>query len=208
MMRVANTDKFSCTATKNISSSNLSVVKASPYFTLDANSSTAAMTYHKSGGQEVRFGINGAQDVVWLWNVGSTLYPNSTLSIKKNNYVTQVSLTTTSTSWISSSDGQLKDVQHVLSGCREKLALIQPVCYKWKETYDSSDQTCHLGVIAQEVQQQFPEVVFAHTEEESGEERLGVEYSSLVAPLIACCNELSTALTRLEARVAALEAAP
>ena len=118
--------------------------------------------------------------------------------MKRNNFVTQVSLTTTSTSWISSSDSRLKDVVEPLQDNVSKLATCTPVKYRWKPEHAGEDTTTHLGLIAQEVQGVYPEVVSAGN---TAEQYLSLEYTALIPALVGAINELA-------ARVAALEARP
>ena len=121
----------------------------------------------------------------------------STLSVKRDSFVTQVSLTTTSTNWISSSDSRLKDVVEPLQDNISKLATCTPVKYRWKPEHAGGDTTTHLGLIAQEVQGVYPEVVSVGN---TAEGYLSLEYTALIPALVGAINELS-------ARVAALEAA-
>ena len=72
------------------------------------------------------------------------------------------------------------------------------VTFDWKELSDEQKETIHsheghdLGVIAQEVQAQYPELV---TEREHG--HLAVDYSKLTAVLIQAVKELSAKVDEL-----------
>jgi hypothetical protein len=100
-----------------------------------------------------------------------------------------------------SSDRRLKQNFQSLTNCLEKVYKLRGVSFSWvdntKELIGSTlDDKRHIGLIAQEVQEVFPEVV-----SEIHEGRyLGVDYSSLVPLLVESINELNTRTKILEAR--------
>lgn len=117
------------------------------------------------------------------------------------------------------SDSRLKDVDSDLTGCLDKLANIQPVKYSWKENSQqrrSVGDRLEIGLLAEEVQAQFPELV---SEMEWGEvtganpetlneqlgTTLGVDYGRMTAVLIQALNEAKARIETLEAKVSALE---
>ena len=125
------------------------------------------------------------------------------------------------TGFVNVSDSRLKDVDSNLTGCLDKLANIQPVKYSWKENSQqrrSVGDGLEIGLLAQEVQAQFPELV---SEMEWGEVNgsnpetlneqlgttLGVDYGRMTAVLIQALNEAKERIETLETKVAALEAA-
>ena len=124
------------------------------------------------------------------------------------------------TAFTNVSDSRLKDVDSNLTGCLDKLASIQPVKYTWKENSQqrrSMGDGLEIGLLAEEVQAQFPELV---SEMEWGEitganpetlneqlgTTLGVDYGRMTAVLIQALNEAKTRIETLETKVAALEA--
>ena len=124
------------------------------------------------------------------------------------------------TSFPNVSDSRLKDVDSNLTGCLDKLANIQPVKYTWKENSQqrrSIGTGVEIGLLAQEVQAQFPELVsdmgwceVAGNNPETLNEQLGttlsVDYGRMTAVLIQALNEAKEQIDTLKARVAALEA--
>ncbi|MCW3784652.1 tail fiber domain-containing protein [Defluviimonas salinarum] len=90
------------------------------------------------------------------------------------------------------SDKRLKDKIETLEGTDglNGLRKIRPVTYEWKQ-----DHRAAMGVIAQEVEEVYPQVVQTN---EAGLK--AVDYTQLIAPMIAAIQEL-------DARVQALEAA-
>jgi len=97
-----------------------------------------------------------------------------------------------------SSDERLKENIQELDGALDKVNAMRGVTFDWKELSDEQKETIHsheghdLGVIAQEVQAQYPELV---TEREHG--HLAVDYSKLTAVLIQAVKELSAKVDEL-----------
>jgi len=102
-----------------------------------------------------------------------------------------------------------------------KLANIQPVKYTWKENSQqrrSVGEGVEIGMLAQEVQAQFPELVASvnngqinGSNPETLNEQLGttlhIDYSRMTAVLVQALKEAKERIETLETKVAALEAA-
>jgi hypothetical protein len=79
----------------------------------------------------------------------------------------------------------------------EKLQQLRGVTWEWREEApEEAKEQPGLGVIAQEVEKVFPELV---TTDDQG--RKQVEYSGLIAPLIEAVKELDDRVRALEARL-------
>jgi hypothetical protein len=117
--------------------------------------------------------------------------------------------------WLKWSDGDLKqDIQPLENGL-DRLSRLRGVRYKLKDEPEETKRE-HVGVIAQEVEQEFPELVFT---DKNGYK--AVDYGGLIAPLIESVKELKAKNksnririkdledknTVLEKRIAALEKA-
>jgi Chaperone of endosialidase len=93
-----------------------------------------------------------------------------------------------------------------LDGALDKLEHVRGVAFVWDES--SSDRGVpgqpSIGVIAQEVEEVFPELVFDSGDEEGYK---GVDYSGLTAALIEAAKELKAENEALRSRVEALEQA-
>ena len=103
------------------------------------------------------------------------------------------------------SDGRLKtDIVNLEDGYLEKFNTVRLVNFKWKAAPDSPAQ---MGVIAQEIEEIFPDLV---SEDEdaigTGETYKAVSYSKLNTIALKVIQELSAKVETLEARIAALEA--
>jgi hypothetical protein len=105
-----------------------------------------------------------------------------------------VVLTAGSTAWASASDIRLKDIEKPIENAVESLSTLQTVYYSWK---DSEDKSLHIGFIAQEVEEVFPEVVI----ESSIDEMKGVKYTELIPVLVAAIKELKVENNLLKARL-------
>jgi hypothetical protein len=134
-----------------------------------------------------------------------------------------------STGTYQGSDSRLKDIVEPISGgILDKLAGIQPVKYRWKENTDQRESVgdgIQIGLIAQEVEEHFPELVKEITHNcpinpenlEDGQfdsscslnHELGttktLEYQHLTAVLVEALKEAKTRIETLEAKVTALE---
>lgn len=97
-----------------------------------------------------------------------------------------------------SSDERLKENIEELGGALDKVKALRGVSFDWKELSEEERKTIHsheghdIGVIAQEVQAQYPEIV---TEREHG--HLAVDYGKLTAVLIQAVKELSAKVDEL-----------
>ncbi len=92
-----------------------------------------------------------------------------------------------------------------------RLMDLRPVSFRWKAEIDGSNR---LGLIAQDVQQVFPEVVKTHDfkiDEETGEkivtenEWLGINYSQLIPALISAMQQQQRLIENLQSRIDTLE---
>tara|TARA_S200002703_G_scaffold65857_1_gene56957 strand:- start:1574 stop:2752 length:1179 start_codon:yes stop_codon:yes gene_type:complete len=120
------------------------------------------------------------------------------------------------TAFTNVSDSRLKDVDSNLTGCLDKLANIQPVKYTWKENSQqrrSMGEGLEIGLLAQEVQAQFPELVSdmewpevtganPETLNEQLGTTLGVDYGRMTAVLIQALNEAKVRIETLQGMVA------
>ena len=129
----------------------------------------------------------------YFGNNGSTLIKTATDHQFRNaSDVTVVEFTSTGVGRFDndvvayySSDENLKDNIKELQSPLEKLSRIRGVTFDWnnnQDTYEGSD----IGVIAQEVQRQFPELTTTRSDG-----YMAVKYEKLTAVLIAAVNELA-----------------
>lgn len=107
-------------------------------------------------------------------NVGiNKKLPTQKLEVTGNVKATMLILT---------SDASLKKDIQPLTHALDKISQIKGVSFEWKD--NSNDQRQHMGVLAQDVEKIFPESVYG----EDGAK--GVDYPSLIAPLIEAVKEL------------------
>ncbi len=86
------------------------------------------------------------------------------------------------TAFFYASDSRMKENIVPLTNSLDKVRLLNGYNFQWKESGQKD-----IGVIAQEIEVQFPDIV--HTNEYTGMK--SVEYGNLVAPLIESIKELS-----------------
>lgn len=110
------------------------------------------------------------------------------------------------TSFPTSSDEKFKTKVEPLTNVLEKLEKVRGVSFEWNEVYESMGRSTHrreIGVIAQEVEPQFPELVSTWGEEGNR----AVDYGRLSAVLLEAVKELRAKNDALEARIEKLEKA-
>lgn len=126
--------------------------------------------------------------------IGATAYTGN-LTVRNTTTSCTIGNGTGTTSC--SSDRRLKKDIKPLQNSLEKIIALQGVSFAWKKTGEHT-----IGLIAQDVETQFPELVT--TDEETGMK--GVAYPSLVAPLIESIKTLKAENDTLRQRIEALEA--
>lgn len=97
------------------------------------------------------------------------------------------------------SDARLKeDIKPLGDGVLEKVKQLNAKTYLWKDNLMGKGDKREIGLIAQEVQEVFPEVV----SKVGMDDNLGIAYQNLVPVLVAAIKELSAKVEALEAQVA------
>jgi hypothetical protein len=96
----------------------------------------------------------------------------------------------TATDFNTSSDANLKDDVCVIENSLDKVIQINGVSFKWKVGGEKS-----LGVIAQNIEEVFPELV------KDGEDHKSVNYNGLIGVLIEAVKELSDEVKELKERL-------
>ena len=120
-----------------------------------------------------------------------------------NNNVGNISVTTSSTSYNTSSDYRLKDTIAPMTGALAKVALLKPCTYKWK--VDGSDGQ---GFIAHELAEVVAGCVTGEkdaVDAEGNPQYQGIDTSFLVATLAAAIQEQQALIEALTTRLTALE---
>jgi hypothetical protein len=109
---------------------------------------------------------------------------------------------TVTTSGGSTSDATLKTNIQNISGALGKVCQLRGVNFEFiDEQLDTSNNGVQLGVIAQEVEAQYPEIVVTRDDGIKS-----VRYDRLVAPLIEAVKELKAELDAAKSEIAALKA--
>jgi hypothetical protein len=141
--------------------------------------------------------------VKWSTNINGTDYRHRGLTIDRSGLLYQVGDSqffggiSHTGPIIQSSDFNLKKNISDLNGSLSSILSLRPVRYELKENANNGET---VGLIAQEVQAVYPELVHQN---ESG--LLSLEYSKLVAPLIGAIQEQQNQISVLEQRIHDLE---
>jgi hypothetical protein len=144
---------------------------------------------------------------------GSMAIGNNTVGTIMNLYYTgsgsavnvgSIVITTTTSSFVGTSDYRLKeDVVPLTSGI-STIAALKPISYKWK-----ADQSVGEGFIAHELGKVIPLALFGAKDalnEDGSIKPQGIDMTKIVPHLVKAIQELSAKNDALEARLAALEA--
>ena len=119
------------------------------------------------------------------------------------------------TEWYESSDARLKKDVHTLTGALDKVLKLRGVSFYWKSREEMAalkgvpadsvdygyDNVKHIGVIAQELEAEYPELVST-----DGDGFKSVGYANLTPILIEAVKELKAEKDELKAEKDALEA--
>jgi hypothetical protein len=119
-----------------------------------------------------------------------------------NGFVSQTNSTTVA--YTTSSDYRLKENIKPLQNALDRVSLLKPVAFKWKESNDIGE-----GFIAHELAEIIPDAVCGNKDDidNNGNPKYqGVDTSFLVATLTAAIQEQQTIINDLKARIESLEA--
>jgi hypothetical protein len=117
--------------------------------------------------------------------------------------VGEISVTTTSTSYVTSSDYRLKHDIQPMTGALAKVAALKPCTYKW-----NADDSNGEGFIAHELQEVCPSAVTGEKDAVDAEGKpvyQGIDTSFVVPLLTAALQEAVAKIESLTARIEALE---
>ena len=95
------------------------------------------------------------------------------------------------------SDQKLKTEIYAIENPLEKLTLLSGKTFRWRQPLSEEDEGVQMGLIAQDVQKVFPEIV-----REGRDGLLRVAYMSLIAPIIEAIKLLKTEIENLKIEIA------
>jgi hypothetical protein len=162
-------------------------------------------------GGNIIFGVTAAYDTALLWRQDFTggihgrIYANGSPRV----YVISgesggVYLSSGATSWTANSDERLKDINGEIENAVEKLLTLRTVNFSWKSDESKKE---NLGLIAQDVEKQFPQLIDKGELGKTGEEEqtdkteyLGVRYQELIPVLVAAIKELKAEIEILKTK--------
>jgi hypothetical protein len=113
-------------------------------------------------------------------------------------YELEVDGTVCADDYVTNCDLRLKKDVEPIEKALERIARLRGVTFHWKD--GKKDKGQQLGVIAQEIEDVFPQVVYT-----DGKGYKSVDYSNLVAPLIEAVKELKAENETLKQRLEAVE---
>jgi hypothetical protein len=180
------------------STSHLNGLETWGYITSGESGSTGRINVKDSAG-EVRVQLSGASNnnsFINGWNFGiRTNSPSAPLCVGATISDGSWAL---ANEWSTRSDIRFKENLVELDQALEKLGGVGGYYYNWK---NGADKTRQIGVVAQEIEQVFPELVSTGTDGYKA-----VDYGRLTAVLIQAVKELKAENDLLKERMAILEA--
>jgi len=161
--------------------------------------------------------IGGSSSSILAFQIGGTgksyIYHNSTDWVLQNNsggtiYVQGTSggvyLSNGATSWTANSDERLKNINNNINNAVEKLMTLRAVNFSWKSDKTNKE---NLGLIAQEVEKVFPQVIDKNKLNNGVDKKLdeteylGVRYQDLVPVLVKAIQEQQSQIEELKAKI-------
>lgn len=101
----------------------------------------------------------------------------------------------TASSYITSSDRRLKDhIGYIKDKAVDFIRKLKPAIFRFKE----KDESTHAGFYAQDVEEADPWGAFVTEEEKDGKPYKMLDYTGLIAPLVAYCQQLERRIEALE----------
>jgi hypothetical protein len=150
-------------------------------------------------------GTQAAQYVGYIFNTG-----NVGIGTSPSSYKLDVNGTIHYTSLSASSDGRFKKNVQVISNPLDKLSSIRGVRFEWNEFINDRRNGYELnkptfGVIAQELEEVFPELVSIWKLSDDCADARSVNYEKIIPILIEAVKELNNKNKLLESRILNLE---
>jgi hypothetical protein len=174
-------------------------------------SNRALLELNHTGSALIGLKINDTQKAYFYHN-NVNLYIENMLaggSIYVISNSAGVYLTSGGTSWTSNSDERLKNINGEIENAVDKLMTLRTVNYSWKN--DETEKE-NLGLIAQDVEKVFPELIDKNKlpskpneNQEDETEYLGVRYQELIPVLVKAIQEQQSTICSQSQKIAILE---
>jgi hypothetical protein len=164
------------------------------------------ITIAGDAGQSAILGFKvGSTDRAYIFVSASDTYIDNTTgtgNVVVLNGTGGVKLERNATSWISNSDERLKNINGTIENAIDKINTLRAINFSWK-TDETNKEV--LGLIAQDVEKVFPQVVnksklakSIDNDNEDETEYLGVRYTELIPVLVAAIQELQAQINELK----------
>jgi ribosomal protein L31 len=172
---------------------------------LQPSTGRASVSINGSTNSIVSFGVGGALKG-YIYHGGTQMYIENSISGGALNVNSGgaggVLLNSGATSWVSASDIRLKNINSNIENAIDKLLTLRAINFSWKS--DSTNKEV-LGLIAQEVEVVFPQVVDTNklpnspsNPSEDEIEYLGIRYTEMIPVLVKAIQELTARVQYLE----------
>jgi hypothetical protein len=187
---------------------------ATPYLRLNTIVAEAALRLSKNDALKWQLGWNEGSGYVYFWGGGgagtSLVIEDVTgevgIGTSSPGYLLDVAGVCPASSFPTSSDARFKENVEQVTDALAKLQRIRGVAFDWNERYEALGRSTghrEIGVIAQEVETVFPELVTTWGDDDYR----AVDYGRLTGVLTEAVKELKAENDALRARIEALEQA-
>jgi len=168
-----------------------------PGSTLDINHPTSPSNSIFSSGNGLSVRNTGSSGTTWLQYAVNS---DGSYAWFKNSNAVKAQIDGNNGNWVPGSDRKLKkNIKALNENQLEKIMALRPTSYQFKN--QESDRIT-FGLIAQEVQDVYPEIVVPMGE---GSEQLGVSYTELIPVLIAGMQEQQTQIDERDEKIEQLK---
>ncbi|MFA5199168.1 MAG: tail fiber domain-containing protein [Candidatus Omnitrophota bacterium] len=210
LSRVSANDHWDALRVDNVGSWSQNIGKHANILFTDGSSRVAAIGATYDGYGRLDFhsfysGGSGSDDNVLMTirgngNVGiGTISPSYTLSVAGTIWANGSAIVADATSW---SDIRLKEDIKQLNGCLDKIVNLQGLYYHWKKSEFTKNfpKGRQIGIIAQEMEKEFPELVMTDKEGYKS-----ISYDKFTAVLLEAIKEQENKINSQQAVIKSLE---
>jgi len=189
----------------------LGITGNDPYVVLNTTNNKTGLKLQKNGTTEWEMAWNQGSGYLYFYNSGTRMVIEDAtgdvgIGTSTPGYKLDVAGAAHASSFPTSSDARFKENVEQLTGVLDKLDRVRGVKFDWNSRYESLGRaTGHreIGVIAQEIEEEFPELVTTWGDEDYR----AVDYGRMAGVFIEAIKELRSENRALRQRIEALEAA-
>jgi hypothetical protein len=190
-------------------SEKLDITGNDPFIALNTTNNKTGLKIQKNGTTEWEMAWNEGSGYLYFYNAGTRMVIEDAtgdvgIGTGSPGYRLDVAGTCHASSFPTSSDSRFKENVEQLSGVLDKLDRLRGVKFDWNSRYESLGRSTghrEIGVIAQEIEEEFPELVTTWGDDDYR----AVDYGRMAGVFIEAIKELRAENQALRDRIEALE---